>query len=149
MPCKEYKERKCVCTFPAKYRLTKFLTFPMTTALQRLQIELLRPRGGKGMSALLRGLTPPISSSNYGVPIGSSMPLQRQSAPRQGTTRRTRTSILYALFSPVSSVNSENLRNARTLARASLQIGKQVRPVFQCFRESTRRFCGIKVSYEP
>ena len=34
-PCKEYEERKRICAFSAKYRLTKFLTFHQTTALQR------------------------------------------------------------------------------------------------------------------
>ena len=52
----------------------------MAPALQLLQIELLRPKGGKECRPSRSGLTLPISSSNYGVPIGSSMPLQRQPA---------------------------------------------------------------------
>ncbi len=47
--------------------IMKFLRFQKTTALQRLQIELL-VRGWKGMSALLRGLTLPISSRTMAVP---------------------------------------------------------------------------------
>ena len=73
LPCKEYEERKCVCTFPAKYRLTKFLRFPETTALQRCKL-FATFEGGWGLSALLRGLTLPISSRTIFYPQAVSRP---------------------------------------------------------------------------
>ena len=50
--------------FSAKYRLTKFLTFLLTTALQRLQIEL-RVRGWIAIVGPLAWLDAPDQFPNY------------------------------------------------------------------------------------
>ena len=55
---------RSLCNVPSD---VKFTRFPTTTALQRCANELL-VRGWKGMSALLRGLTLPISSRTMSVP---------------------------------------------------------------------------------
>ena len=49
---REYKERQALCAFPCKVSLSlKVPKFQTATALQRLQIELLRPRVEKDVGS--------------------------------------------------------------------------------------------------